>query len=316
MDQAIQSEMGHLSAQDSSIGAVGDMVSHQAYTSNNEMQTDYSSEQSDNVITQDATVPMHLTAVSNNSHIDTSTSSEPQQFEDETDLDTTPVHIKQEPVDEIESIEISEETDMKPPEEEEQSGFSNQPVPSSVGSQIFVQPTVTKITRSPVPLSPKPYQCGVCHKAFRSVHVLQKHTQTFHTKPHLKLTPRRGRGRGSYYLNRPSHQIPQTSTFPVYPVASADQAPITSQQEDTSQAIPGTSSSQQMVQMAQMALDSQFPTDPPVAATPSTSDFTQSPSGPMFQSPSAGPSTSSPALQQGRVSTLLYFDFAKEIQQI
>ena len=31
------------------------------------------------------------------------------------------------------------------------------------------------------PISPKPYQCSICRKAFKSVHVLQKHTMTFHT---------------------------------------------------------------------------------------------------------------------------------------
>ena len=46
----------------------------------------------------------------------------------------------------------------------------------------------------PVPISPKPYQCAVCHKAFRSVQVLQKHTQTFHMR--VGVMPRRGRGRG------------------------------------------------------------------------------------------------------------------------
>ena len=30
------------------------------------------------------------------------------------------------------------------------------------------------------PISPKPYQCSICRKAFKSVHVLQKHTMTFH----------------------------------------------------------------------------------------------------------------------------------------
>ncbi|XP_072015438.1 uncharacterized protein [Amphiura filiformis] len=48
-----------------------------------------------------------------------------------------------------------------------------------------------------VPISPKPYQCAMCHKAFRSVQVLQKHTQTFHMRPgHGGSTRGRGRGRG------------------------------------------------------------------------------------------------------------------------
>lgn len=47
-----------------------------------------------------------------------------------------------------------------------------------------------------VPISPKPYQCGVCGKAFRTVQVLQKHTQTFHMRPGGSSARGRGRGRG------------------------------------------------------------------------------------------------------------------------
>ena len=48
-----------------------------------------------------------------------------------------------------------------------------------------------------VSITPKPYQCAMCHKAFRSVQVLQKHTQTFHMRPgHSGSGRGRGRGRG------------------------------------------------------------------------------------------------------------------------
>ncbi|XP_072016040.1 uncharacterized protein [Amphiura filiformis] len=48
-------------------------------------------------------------------------------------------------------------------------------------------------------MSPKPYQCGVCGKAFRTVQVLQKHTQTFHMRPQMGGSRSRGRGRGLYH---------------------------------------------------------------------------------------------------------------------
>ena len=50
-----------------------------------------------------------------------------------------------------------------------------------------------------VPMSPKPYQCAMCGKAFRSVQVLQKHTQTFHMRSqqhHVVAIGGRNRGRG------------------------------------------------------------------------------------------------------------------------
>lgn len=46
-------------------------------------------------------------------------------------------------------------------------------------------------------MSPKPYQCGMCQKAFRSIQVLQKHTQTFHQRSQQVITARsKGRGFG------------------------------------------------------------------------------------------------------------------------
>ena len=48
-----------------------------------------------------------------------------------------------------------------------------------------------------VPIAPKPYQCSICRKAFKSVHVLQKHTLTFHTPGGGGGSGLRNRGRGS-----------------------------------------------------------------------------------------------------------------------
>ena len=45
-------------------------------------------------------------------------------------------------------------------------------------------------------LPSKPYQCAVCHKAFRSIQVLQKHTQTMHRRPQSKMYQRGAKSRG------------------------------------------------------------------------------------------------------------------------
>ena len=62
--------------------------------------------------------------------------------------------------------------------------------------------------RFSMPMSPKPYQCAMCGKAFRSVQVLQKHTRTFHfrgqgspagqgsSRGQGLMSSLRGRGRG------------------------------------------------------------------------------------------------------------------------
>lgn len=41
----------------------------------------------------------------------------------------------------------------------------------------------SNMERYSVPISPKPYQCSVCQKAFRSIQILQKHAMTFHSRP-------------------------------------------------------------------------------------------------------------------------------------
>ena len=52
--------------------------------------------------------------------------------------------------------------------------------------------------RYTVPISPKPYQCATCQKAFGSIQLLQKHTQTFHMRAQNVMAQKsRGRGRGS-----------------------------------------------------------------------------------------------------------------------
>ncbi|XP_072016056.1 uncharacterized protein [Amphiura filiformis] len=62
-----------------------------------------------------------------------------------------------------------------------------------------IQPVMfTSVQRHAVPISPKPYQCSVCQKTFRSVQILQKHTLTFHSRPKIKsaMSLSRGRGKG------------------------------------------------------------------------------------------------------------------------
>ncbi|XP_072016271.1 uncharacterized protein [Amphiura filiformis] len=69
-----------------------------------------------------------------------------------------------------------------------------------------------------IPISPKPYQCALCHKAFKSVQVLQKHTQTFHMKPQSgRPLSRRGRDRGrGTFARRSSPQLASQTEPPRY----------------------------------------------------------------------------------------------------
>ena len=318
MDQAVQSdatavdiggdEMPQLSAAEDMGGMpqVGDLLTEQSFV-------DDQTEMSESTLVQEAAVPMHL-SVSSDTQFATSTSTTTITQTSQSDSNGAPtddVQVKLEPSDVIDTGQGIVETETKMEETETTDFLNQQQVGASGSIQMFGQSpggTGGISTRHyQVPISPKPYQCGVCHKAFRSVQVLQKHMQTFHSRPQVKLTPRRGRGRGSHYLNRPSHQQapPRTSTYPVFPGGeSIEQTPPKQLFQDI-QDIPGTSS-QQIAQMAQLASFAQ-PQSTPIAVTPSTSDFTQSPS--VFQSPAPGPSTSSTPAQQGqstgRVSVLV-----------
>ena len=68
-------------------------------------------------------------------------------------------------------------------------------------SASSLQVSASSLPRSTIPINPKPYQCAVCHKAFRSIQVLQKHTQTFHVRPH-GVGMLRSRGREGHLPNR------------------------------------------------------------------------------------------------------------------
>ena len=84
-----------------------------------------------------------------------------------------------------------------------QQGESMDPV-----STEAVQDDNQLMDRFSMPMSPKPYQCAMCGKAFRSVQVLQKHTRTFHLRGQGSpagqglsrgqglMSSLRGRGRG------------------------------------------------------------------------------------------------------------------------
>ncbi len=73
----------------------------------------------------------------------------------------------------------------------------------------------SSLPRSTVSINPKPYQCAVCHKAFRSIQVLQKHTQTFHVRPHMGSLRNRARTSG-HVINRVPlpHEQFQDGTLP------------------------------------------------------------------------------------------------------
>ncbi|XP_072020455.1 uncharacterized protein [Amphiura filiformis] len=80
--------------------------------------------------------------------------------------------------------------------------------PSTSSGQVTIGGMTRDTKLYPVPISPKPYQCAVCHKAFRSVQVLQKHTQTFHMRPtSVHQLSRRGRGRGRGAFARSSFML-------------------------------------------------------------------------------------------------------------
>ncbi|XP_072016021.1 uncharacterized protein [Amphiura filiformis] len=100
----------------------------------------------------------------------------------------------------VEKLENSEEATLS-------CGTSHDDTSESLSESSF--------PRSTVSINPKPYQCAVCHKAFRSIQVLQKHTQTFHVRPHHSMGALRNRGKGGHILNRlPPHERYHDVTIP------------------------------------------------------------------------------------------------------
>ncbi len=130
----------------------------------------------------------------------TQTQGELNQFETSTqDANSQQVHVKSEPAD----MEQQEQVEAPDPEltvKAEKAADLDSPTSAGIEAK---SPTISRlqplmyssVQRRAVPISPKPYQCSVCQKTFRSVQILHKHTLTFHSRPKIK-SPMSGRGRG------------------------------------------------------------------------------------------------------------------------
>ena len=146
-------------------------------------------------------VPMHITATNEASNqIDSSCG----------ESEDTSIQIKSEM---FEPCEETDESLMTDPGgggqleySMEDSGTTSDPIDTTsqmaplfqaIPSGLSMIGRQSKSAKYHIPMTPKPYQCGVCHKAFRSVQVLQKHTQTFHMRSSGSA---RGRGRGGSHL--------------------------------------------------------------------------------------------------------------------
>ncbi|XP_072015198.1 uncharacterized protein [Amphiura filiformis] len=141
--------------------------------------------------------------------------------------------------------------------------------------------------RYPVPMAPKPYQCATCQKAFGSIQLLQKHTQTFHMRAQNVMGQKtRGRGRGS----RGSRGGGQRQSWQSSPSQSPNRfaAPgqqLSPQQQQWLEQVAATSSPSQMPQIAQVqTLQSQGGSSPGAS-----SPYGQHSPAPL-SAPGAGPS--------------------------
>ncbi len=158
-------------------------------------------------------VPMQITAA-------TSMASETQTTHSDVHITTsetfaTPMQVKQEP-------------ELSSPQ------YTHSPVVQTI-SPAATQGH-TGLGAFSYPISPKPYQCSICRKAFKSVHVLQKHTMTFHmpggagsirnsrgkSRGAMRGSARpRGRGRGIFsrptLVQQPFQSPPMPATATVKP---------------------------------------------------------------------------------------------------
>ncbi len=147
---------------------------------------------------QGGAVPMQLSSSAGFSDFNSQTQQTQGDGDNDSDVEitqiTNPQHIltaaaqvKQEP-----GTMFQQPNTMYGQQQQQQGMLGNEGVMGSQGmmgaNQGMVQPGYQ------VPIAPKPYQCSICRKAFKSVHVLQKHTLTFHTPGGAGV---RSRGRGS-----------------------------------------------------------------------------------------------------------------------
>ncbi len=108
------------------------------------------------------------------------------------DLDLLPLHLtvtNENDVEEVQQLpkikmEVEDEVENETDNSMEISSLlvddENNDLAAAFGMDLD-NPSSTPLQVYP-PIAPKLYQCAVCQKAFRSVQVLQKHTQTFHQR--------------------------------------------------------------------------------------------------------------------------------------
>ena len=132
------------------------------------------------------------------------------------------MNVKTEPVEMENQEQLTASADGIATSDVEQSGSTNSlTLPGTSSPVIGRVPSgmTSNVHRSAVPISPKPYQCSICQKTFRSIQILQKHTLTFHSRPKMtvKFAKGKGKGRGggighgSQYFR---HQQPQDDLEP------------------------------------------------------------------------------------------------------
>ena len=151
---------------------------------------------------QESILPLHLT-VSNEPPCDEESENKDTRRGNPSDNGQLPegVQIKVEEVTETQGTCMLSETLDTSAQNTEPQGYSDFQGDLSMDTSGSVptdsmQEEETSVGTFTMPMSPKPYQCAMCGKAFRSVQVLQKHTQTFHFRGQASHSLSRGKGRG------------------------------------------------------------------------------------------------------------------------
>ncbi len=161
---------------------------------------------------EEQAIPLHLAMTcetSEDTSMDAMQTDRPAQDEEETagdegddggGGDVVPrVKIKMEPMDDVEQDGVQDGTPSLYQDQEVDAATSQSNSQLSQFQGATHAPTTSQYLSSlsyQVPATPKPYQCAMCGKAFRSVQVLQKHTHTFHMKTQHVMGVRTGKGRG------------------------------------------------------------------------------------------------------------------------
>ena len=141
-------------------------------------------------------VPMQLSSA-DFSNFNSQTQTQGNANDDDSDIEITQITNPQNLM--AQSVQVKQEPSYEQQQQNPMFGQQQQQIgdQSMMGNQGMMG-NQSVLGNYQAPIAPKPYQCSICRKAFKSVHVLQKHTLTFHTPggggSSLKS---RGRGRGS-----------------------------------------------------------------------------------------------------------------------